>query len=209
MGDDRPTFIYAMTASTHVPFATHDDDYDSEHPALNSSSQVYMFNRALRYADEQIGWFVDQLRARPRPTVVFVVGDHGYPLASAHEYAPDPGVRDMPCDHRAWVGALLTHLPGAGSSQSQPAGDSHPLHGAAGIDDRPASSVDIMPTLLQLIGDERPTASLGRSLLAPGPRSCQCVRHWTAAYRAKSHVVLSPPTRPIYADPMGDFVDRR
>jgi len=154
----RPIFSYVVTASTHAPFVTHDEDYERHTPHGKTTYDAYL--RSLRYADRELGRFVDALQAREREVVVIVLGDHSYPMSGGDEYDPLPGVRGLPCDHRSYTaGVVWTHR--ASPRVSDIVGNVPRVVSA------PVSSVDVLATILDITGDRRPTASFGRSLLSP------------------------------------------
>jgi hypothetical protein len=142
-----PVFIDWKTAHPHMPYEVPDDATGRDH-SFGSPSANYA--RSLAYVDAAIGELVVALRSRARwsDTLIFVLGDHSNWLVSTRTTA-------LPSDEMVWTGALL-----AGSAARI---------GAPRRVEAPASQVDLLPTLMHLIGDDRPTAALGRDLLADPP----------------------------------------
>lgn len=141
---DEPLFIDWKTAHPHMPYDVPNDalgrDVDLGSPARNYAA-------GLRYVDAALGELVAFLkgRSRWRDTVLVVVGDHANVLVRSD-------VTPLPSDDMVWTGALIV-----GPQQ---------LVGEPRRSPRHASQVDVMPTLLAMVGDTRPTATLGRDLLS-------------------------------------------
>jgi len=142
----NPLFAWLATVSTHHPFIVTDAPADP-----TASEPRARYRQALKYTDEQLGRLVATIEARAsareRPAVIVIVGDHGFPL----DELAVPELEAQGCDRRVWTTAILL--------------GPESLVGPPRELDFPASQVDIMPTLLAMIGDERPTAALGRDLL--------------------------------------------
>ncbi len=106
----------------------------------------------VRYTDGLLGVVLDELERTGLldRSLVVVTADHGAAFAAGHaRRVVDPGTTgDL-----AWV-PLFVKLPG---------------QHAAAVDQRPASTIDVMPTILDVIGAAGPAVD-GRSLLgAPDP----------------------------------------
>jgi hypothetical protein len=134
----RPLFIDWKTANPHMPYNM---------PGEPAGTPRENYPRTLRRVDAAIGGLLQALehRSRANETVVFVLGDHSNWLESTRTTA-------LPDDEMVWTGAIL-----AGPPQ---------WIGPPRRDSGPASQADLMPTVLALVGDDRPTAALGRDLLA-------------------------------------------
>jgi hypothetical protein len=142
-----PVLIDWKTAHPHMPYEVPDDALGIDR-SFGAPRDNYA--HSLAYVDAAIGELVAALRARPRwrDTLIIVLGDHSNWLVSTRTTA-------LPSDEMVWTGALI-----------------------AGCEERigpprrvlaPASQVDLLPTLMRSIGDVRPTAALGRDLLADPP----------------------------------------
>jgi hypothetical protein len=108
------------------------------------------YDLVLSRFDRSFGRLLDALDARPRHdnTVLIVTGDH-----SSYTADPlDPDLRGMPTDETVWTTALISGPP-------RVVGPSPRTEAFA------ASHVDVMPTVLAIVGDDGPTAAMGRSLL--------------------------------------------
>lgn len=157
----RPQFIFVATAGTHGPFSaaksyfSRPEDRAEAAPFLQEpgTDREENYLAMLRLLDRQIGRLREFLatRARRDHTVLIVCGDHGIALGESTAY----DIRGYPLDGVMWTGALL-HGPAA-------------LVGRPRHETFPASQVDIMPTVLALAGDRRPSSAMGVSLLAPVP----------------------------------------
>lgn len=143
----EPVFLDWKTAHPHMPYEVPDDAIGQDR-SFGSPRDNYA--RSLAYVDAAIGELIAQLRERRRwpDTLLFVLGDHSNWLVSTQTTA-------LPSDEMVWTGALL-----AGARE---------WIGPARRDPAAASQVDVMPTLLALVGDDRPSAALGRDLLADPP----------------------------------------
>lgn len=171
---DRPLFLLVPTVSTHYPFVRTADSDEPEPPDGQPLASSY--RAALRYADARLGAFVDALerRARRDDTVLVVVGDHAFRTDLSR-------TSGLPDDEVEWVSAIV-HGP-------------ERLVGPPRRLERPASHVDLMPTLMALIGDRRPTATVGSDLLGP-PRA----GHATAVSVRPGGVRLEEERRTILVD---------
>ena len=155
----RPLFAFVATLSSHYTFNTPDDGDDlAVVPAGETMAGRYQ--RVLRYVDRHVGVLLTYLESRPRHdrTIIAVLGDHSFYLDLAR-------TSGLPENDNEWTTAII----------NGPAD----LVGPPRQILEPASHVDMMPTLLALVGDKRPSASLGGDLFAPprnGVRSAVAVR---------------------------------
>jgi hypothetical protein len=154
----RPLFAFVSTYSTHYPFRLPPDADEPEAPA--SAGLAARYRQVLRYADAQVGDLLTMVgeRARSHDTVTMVVGDHAF-------YTNLRKTSGLPENDNEWTVLLIN----SSGSRSMPA-----LRNAA-----PASHVDVLPTILAMVGDDRPTAAVGTDLFgAPrsAPRSALAIR---------------------------------
>ncbi|HEU4410457.1 MAG TPA: sulfatase-like hydrolase/transferase [Polyangiaceae bacterium] len=149
LDDQRPFFVAAMTKTNHFPFNGADDMTPEERAATPDR-----IGTTMRYADRALGELLDALEGESfmRRTLVVVTGDHGIHLGErgAHGVGAPLG-RAV-----SWVPLVV-------------AGDHPRLAALRGPHDEPSSHVDLMPTLLDLLGIHDPTASVGHSLVEPAP----------------------------------------
>jgi hypothetical protein len=105
-----------------------------------------------RHADVMLGVILDRLRDLDTydDSLIVVTADHG---AAFEEGEPIRGVSEGNADSVLWV-PLLVKPPGQ-------------TDGA--IDDRPATAVDVLPTIADVIGLDLPDGVDGHSLLGPEP----------------------------------------
>ena len=97
----------------------------------------------FRYADDSIRAFVERLRARPdfEQTLLVVIGDHTGPTFGSQPL------------ERLRLPLILAGHPIARARARWPA-----------LPDRPASEVDVLPTIASLLEGDRAYAGMGRSL---------------------------------------------
>ena len=141
MAAKGPFFVSVQTTSNRPPFPMPDDAA----PALGSASADPVRERAMRYADRELGRFLDaaQCRTWGRRTLFVVVGDHGFRVAPQTDVDPD----------RHHVPLLLLTADGRLPPRR---------------DDRLASQVDVLPTLMNLVhAGPYVHAAWGRDLFAP------------------------------------------
>lgn len=153
---NRPLFAFVSTYSTHYPFTLPDDA--GEQPVNREGNLRAQYRQTLRYTDRELGRLLEFVRQRRRRTSVIVAGDHGFYVDLKHSSG-------LPENDNVWTAALI-----AGPED---------LVGAPRRVAAAASHVDMMPTVLAMVGDDRPTASLGSDLLGPprtGARTALAIR---------------------------------
>lgn len=129
--------------------------------------------------DAALAPLLDELRAAARPTLVIVTGDHGEALGDHGEqshglFAYESTLR---------IPLIVAEFPGGPRSTQR-------AHARGEVSAAPARHVDILPTILDAVGQTPPAGLPGRSLL-PG-----------AQRRADS------PPRPSYFEAMGAMLNR-
>ena len=153
---DPPLFLLSQTITNHYPYVLPDPKYARPGPGTPLWQKV---RATSAYVDAALGDFVralDVLAKEPgrRPLLVALSGDHGHP-SELH-----PG-------NRAPASALYdenVHTPLVVWAPGRP-GRLARLDAAER--DAPCSSVDLMPTLLGLLGIDGVTAAMGRDLALP------------------------------------------
>jgi hypothetical protein len=153
-----PLFEFISTYSTHYPFRLPDDA--GEPPAASSNALEPRYRQVLKYTDREIGTLLSFLasRARRDRTITIVLGDHGF-------YMDLRRTSGLPENDNIWTVAIV-----AGPER---------LVGPPRRILEPASHVDMLPTVLGLVGDRRPSAALGSDLFGPprnGMRTAMAVR---------------------------------
>ena len=145
---EKPFLATWITLSNHHPWQW---DYPMDFPAelqLDDDSEPYdHYRRGIYYTDHAIGYFVSKIREREwgKDAWIVVVGDHGmamYPKASKRsEFGKREAHFRVP---------MLILAPGI----VEP-----------GVVTRPASQVDITPTLIDMMGIKVSNAFVGQSIL--------------------------------------------
>lgn len=134
-------FPYEMAMHMETPFRPNEIDFEASYLWYPPSRTQVMRNRyrnSLRYVDERLSDIHEQLaqRGELENTIFVVVGDHG---EAFHEHAMVTHGRSL---HQETVRIpLLIHAPGllGGEEQGQ-------------VNDLPVQQIDIIPTLLGLMG---------------------------------------------------------
>lgn len=151
-----PRLILAQSVTNHHPYALPDPRYDRGPETTPTWRKV---RATSRYVDEALGGFVraiDELARKPgrRPILVVMSGDHGHPGERHPRNVLPPSALYEENVHTP----LVVWSPG------------HPERLLA-LDgnrrDAPCSSVDVMPTVLGLLGIQAVHASMGRDLARP------------------------------------------
>ena len=143
--NDRPFFIGAITKTNHYPFNAVDDMTPEEQAGTPDHIDV-----TQRYADRALGEFLRIIEPAPwrRRTLIVVTGDHGVSLGEHGLY----GVRAPLYRSTAWVPLVMD-----GAHPRLPRGAQRAV----------SSHVDVMPTVLDLLGIHDPTGAMGQSLVRP------------------------------------------
>lgn len=145
-----PFFATWLTLSGHHPF---DWDYPIEFPehlARKPGESVYdAYRRGLFYTDHVIGEFVRKVRQRPwgRDAWIVITGDHGMYIFPEDDTRSE--LQKLEAHFRL---PFLLLAPGVLNSS---------------VVARPASQIDVAPTLLELLGARAPNAFVGQSMLRP------------------------------------------
>jgi len=153
-----PLLEFLPTYRTHYPFRLPDDA--GERPLPTSEALEPRYRQVLTYTDREIGRLLSFLESRGRRdrTILIVLGDHGF-------YMDLRRTSGLPENDNIWTTAII-----AGPER---------LVGPPRRILAPASHVDMLPTVLALVGDRRPSAALGSDLFGParnGIRSAMAVR---------------------------------
>jgi sulfatase-like protein len=154
----KPLFAFVSTYSTHYPFRLPADAGEQEAPEAAGLGARY--RQVLHYADRQVGALLAALAARARApqTTTIVVGDHSF-------YTNLRKTSGLPENDNEWT-ALIVNRGGDGVAAASRVAD-------------PASHVDLLPTILAMVGDDRPTAAVGTDLFGPArsaPRQALAIR---------------------------------
>ena len=179
----EPLFAFVSTYSTHYPFTLPDDA--GEPPAASDAGLRERYRRVVQYTDREVGRLLAFLAARSRHdgTVTIVVGDHGF-------YTDLRRTSGLPENDNVWTAAII-------NGPRELIGEPRRIVG-------PASHVDMLPTVLDLVGDARPTASLGGSLFRPprgGKPSAVAIRPGGLRFDRDGYAVLLDARMPNVAAP--------
>ena len=153
---EQPIFAYIATEGTHEPYEILPGSIlpDSVVRTVAAEQDPKLrYRMVLHQLDEQMGRFIGYLRARgtARPIVIVVVGDHS---DLAGDSIP-PDLRGQPHDAAEWTSGLIF-------APEQ-------WIGPPRVDSFPAGHADLMPTLLDMIGDHGPIVAMGTDLFADVP----------------------------------------
>lgn len=154
----EPTFVLAITVSSHVPFSKGDEIDLLLDEDMPGNMQKYL--KCLHYMDEQLGTFLSRVDTDPvlcRSDIV-ITGDHTifYPQdwAQMQQYAENKGI--------SCLGTGVNTTPFILYS---------PTFNKAVYDERDIYQMDIYPTILHMIGCFEPAwKGLGLDLLGDGSR---------------------------------------
>lgn len=164
---DRPAFMYIHTAEPHAPYfpppgfrGRFDADYagpidgsiQSMHEVQSERDIAHaraLYDEEVLYADHRFGLFADALAQAGLldGATILVTADHGEHLFEHGEWAGGHGVRHL------YEEALRVPLIVRG-----------PAVRARGPIERPAQLLDVMPTMLDLLGVAAPAPPAGESL---------------------------------------------
>lgn len=168
----QPLFAFISTYSTHYPFRLPDD---AGQPAATGETDLpAQYRQVLHYTDAQLGVLFQTLGARQRRdrTVTIVVGDHSF-------YTNLRKTSGLPENDNEWTAAIVN---GPADLVGVP-------RRVADV----ASHVDMLPTVLSMVGDDRPTAALGSDLFgAPRrrPRAALAIRPGGVRFDAGGYSVV-------------------
>ena len=87
MPTDKNWFLLFNTIASHIPFQNYPDAFDAK-----PDDAMYRYRAAVRYTDQQLGRFFEELSKRPdyENTVVILLGDHDTPVDSIDYRVPQP-----------------------------------------------------------------------------------------------------------------------
>ena len=122
---NEPFYINLITVTSHMPFNM-PEEYERLNFATKDTSTGYL--ESIRYVDEEFGKFYDNLKQEGilEDSVIVIYGDH----EGVHKYYET----DLPDNNRELP--FIIHAPGLEGMEI----------------DKPSGQVDMMPTLLYLLG---------------------------------------------------------
>ncbi|MFZ5997139.1 MAG: LTA synthase family protein [Nitrospirota bacterium] len=154
LSDEGPAFAFLQTLSNHAPF-----DLPSPAPFKDLTGPEHLIPRlnGIRYADWALGKFFDAASKEPwfKDTLFVILGDHGFGYGSLK----------TPLDLAAFHIPLLLYYPG------DPKWAGKRVHTVG-------SQVDVLPTVMGLMGNRGANQSWGRDLfrVAPGDQGWAVVK---------------------------------
>lgn len=154
----RPFFAYLITLGLHHPF----DQFPDRHKVLDvgdmAGTPLGNYLHAMHYFDASLRVLVDELERLGlwEETVLAIHGDHESGVGIDRRLQSLLGVADgdLSLPARLQKVPFLVHLPGGRLAGDRTAAGGH---------------MDIAPTLLDILGIDRPRSFAGRSLLLDGP----------------------------------------
>ena len=163
-GSAGPWFVWVHLFDPHAPYRP-PAPYDAQYAA-----QPYFGEVAA--VDAAIAPLFDDLRAVSSPTLVVVTGDHGEALGDHGEqthglFAYESTLR---------VPLILAEVGGPANSIGDGARAFQASDGRVEVAKAPARHVDILPTILEAVGQPLPADLPGRSLLTAAERGDTTVR---------------------------------
>ena len=153
--DSKPFFIYTNLQGTHMPL-TYTEDYDKYKPSevysvsiVDLSDAATIENRydnAISYVDAQVGRLMDSLERNgvANNTVIILTSDHGHDLFERHGI----GKHGNSVYNEELTVPLIIYFPDIGPMEI----DYHVSH------------IDVLPTVVDLLGLEMPEEFLGRPM---------------------------------------------
>jgi hypothetical protein len=183
----RPFLASLVSVSNHVPFRPREPGFEG---AGGGEPRILA---TTRYTDDVVGEFLEDLRREPwfANTLVVIAGDHGFNLG---EHDGRAGQKNL-YRESVWVPLIF-----AGSHQRLPRGRS----------ERPASLLDVAPTIADLLGFREANAWQGHSLAAGNGGSLAFKAHNMLLMETERWSALSDPRngRPRLFDSLGDWLQR-
>ncbi|HMF96667.1 MAG TPA: sulfatase-like hydrolase/transferase [Vicinamibacterales bacterium] len=185
----KPLFAFVSTYSTHYPFRLPADAGEPEAP--ESAGLGVRYRQVLHYSDRQIGALLRMLALRTRhpQTVTIVVGDHSF-------YTNLRKTSGLPENDNQWTPLIVNQGNVAAATQRIA---------------EPASHVDVLPTILAIVGDDRPTAAVGTDLFGPSrsaPRSALAIRPGGVRVEREGYSVFVDARTPNGAEIRPSFQER-
>ena len=148
-----PWFVWVHVFDPHAPYRP-PAPYDAQYASRPYFGEVAAVDAALAP-------LFDDLRSGSQPTLVVVTGDHGEALGDHGE--PTHGL--FTYESTLKVPLIVAEI-----------GGSAPARGRGDTSRMPARHVDILPTILEAVGQPLPADLAGRSLLTAAERSDATVR---------------------------------
>ncbi len=143
----EPYFAVVHLSNTHFPYWIDEDDapFQPQSEASGPGYEVEIKNRyqdAIYRQDRSVGRLIDEVRKRPTasPTVIVFVSDHGEQMREKGAVGHTGTLFDPEIRIPAWISAP----PGTLTKDEEAR--------LRGLEDTPLTTLDVMPTLLDLLG---------------------------------------------------------
>lgn len=156
---EEPFFLYLNFQATHNPlvypknysYFTPDEVTDLKLFTLGGENVINRYDNSLRYVDSQVGRVIDFLDEKniSNNTVIVLLADHGHDLQNRHDVN---GHGNSIYNDEITI-PLAFYLPGVEHSE---------------INER-VSSIDVVPTLIDLLGYEIPREFQGKVMIKGAP----------------------------------------
>ena len=166
----NPFFLTTWTLSTHPPYAV---PADEDRPETKTEDEHY--HQAALFSERQVLRYIDHIRASDvwKNTIIVLVGDHAQPEPDVRS---DAGIAGSFTPGHTWVhAAFLGGWPGLPAPRRN---------------EQTVPSIDIAPTLLDLVDVSVPNHFMGHSLLHPASREFASFRWNTVAIHRENDRVL-------------------
>ncbi len=150
-GAPGPWFVWVHVFDPHAPYRP-PPPFDAEYASRPYYGEVAATDAALAP-------LLDDVRASSRPTIVIVTGDHGESLGEHGE-----------ATHGLFAYESTLRVPLIVAEVGASAGPKRDAAGHGEASQAPARHVDILPTVLDAVGQPIPADLPGRSLLRPANR---------------------------------------
>jgi phosphoglycerol transferase MdoB-like AlkP superfamily enzyme len=147
----KPSLSYVITLSSHVPFEVTDQTKDLGVNTADYPNQVGGYLENINYTDRMLGKFFDRLKSNNLydDSIIIIYGDHNPVLPAFNAVT----IKYDPESTQSKEVPLIIKIP------SQNNGETHNNQG---------SHLDIMPTVLDLLGIKTTELMFGQSLFAQG-----------------------------------------
>ena len=149
----KPSFSYAITLSSHVPFEITSETKGLGVNAKDYPDQVGGYLENINYTDRMLGRFFDKLKAAGLydDSLIVVYGDHEPVLP-------------------AFTAGTIKYNPSTDQGKEVPLIFKLPNETEGAVHKNQGSHLDIMPTILDLVGVKTDTLMFGQSLFASGDK---------------------------------------
>ncbi|RBW71027.1 LTA synthase family protein [Bacillus taeanensis] len=192
-GLKQPFYAKFLTLTNHYPYVLNNEEDEMIAPTETGDSSVDRYFQTVRYLDESLKQFFDQMKQNGlyNNTIFVLYGDH-YGISSNHNRAMSEilGTEIRPFEHiQLQKVPLIIHIPGMKGKVMNTVG----------------GQVDIKPTILHLLGIEEPSdIQFGSDLFAEDRESYTVQRDGSFI---TGHYVYSSEQNICYDKTAGEEID--